>query len=82
MITGNDIPCICMTCGVRNNFTNLVGFCQNGHDDWLEYRDVFLTEGAEKAPRERAKKIFGMTANELKKAFSDTSILVFKIVSI
>lgn len=34
------IPCLCMTCGVRNDFTNPSGFCQNNHDNWLEYQDV------------------------------------------
>lgn len=34
------IPCLCMTCGVRNDFSNHSGFCQNNHDNWLEYRDV------------------------------------------
>lgn len=34
------LPCLCMTCGVRNDFTHPAGFCQNGHDNWLEYSDV------------------------------------------
>jgi hypothetical protein len=34
------ISCICMTCGIRNDHSNPTGYCQNDHDDWLEYRDV------------------------------------------
>ena len=33
------ILCVCLTCGVRNNHSTDDGYCQNGHDDWLEYID-------------------------------------------
>lgn len=34
------IPCICMTCGIRNDYSNQTGYCQNDHDNWIEYADV------------------------------------------
>ena len=75
----NVIPCVCLTCGIRNDFSNPTGYCQNGHDDWLEYRDVFLEEDASTAPLKRAMKLFCMTKEELREAFVDKSIKRFKI---
>lgn len=41
MIRGNAIfPCLCLSCGVRNDYNSPHGYCANGHDNWLEYRDV------------------------------------------
>ncbi len=66
--------CICLTSGIRNDHSHPDGLCQNGHDDWLEYRDVFLLKGADAKPRNRAKKVFNVTLKELQQLFCDTSI--------
>ena len=73
------IPCVCLTCGIRNDFSTENGYCQNGHDDWLEYRDVFLLEDAPKETVNRAKKVFDMDIKTLKKTFIDVSIKQFVI---
>lgn len=75
------IPCICLTCGYRNDFSNKNGLCPNNHDDWLEYRDVFLLEDAESKTRNRAKKVFGLTLEELKEKFINLDIKKFIIKS-
>ncbi len=69
-----------MTCGIRNDFSTDNGFCQNGHDNWLEYRDVFLMEDASDIPLKQAMIIFDKTKEELRKDFKDTSIKQFTIV--
>lgn len=59
--------CICLTCGIRNDHSHPEGLCQNGHDDWLEYRDVKYKD----EHFERAKRVFGLSGRELKKKFFD-----------
>ena len=67
--------CICMTCGVRNDHSTESGFCQNGHDDWLEYRDVYWDNEHAK----RAQKLFNLSAYELELKFRDKNIKQLKI---
>ena len=69
------IPCICLTCGVRNDFSTDNAYCQNGHDDWLEFEDV----QSKNQYFERAIKLTKMSPEELHKQFMDKNILQFKI---
>lgn len=68
--------CICVTCGVRDDHSNEFGFCQNGHDDWLELKDVqeqnefFL----------RAAIRFGLTDSQLVRKFSENYVLSIPVV--
>lgn len=62
--------CICLTCGIRNDFTHPDGYCQNGHDNWLEGRDVRQRN----ATFQLACSLSGMTASDLTKAFMHKSI--------
>lgn len=64
------IPCICMTCGIRNDFTNEDGLCQNQHDDWLEYRDVKSQNEFFHAYRKR----LGWSAQKLTERFMNPDI--------
>lgn len=68
------ISCICLTCGIRNDHSNPTGCCQNGHDDWLEYRDVMLIEGAETFSLNRACKLTGLSRKEFRVIFLDNTI--------
>lgn len=68
--------CICLTCGVRNDHSHPDGFCQNGHDDWLEYRDVIRANET----FERAKKVFGTTEPDLTALFTNPNIKQIEIV--
>lgn len=68
-------PCICTICGVKNDFTSEEGWCQNGHDSWLEYRDIrnkneFFQE---------AKHVFLLDENTLIEKFKDKSIKKLKV---
>ncbi len=74
------IPCVCLTCGVRNNFTHENGFCQNDHDDWLEFRD-FQLEGEWSNPRilKRAMKLTGYSREELEQNFMNPLVTQFPI---
>lgn len=56
-----------MTCGVRNDFTNPSGFCQNGHDNWLEYYDVINKNQFFKLAVEQS----GMNEDKFTAAFMD-----------
>lgn len=38
----DPIPCVCMTCGIRDDDSHPGGLCQNGHDNWFEYRDLHM----------------------------------------
>jgi len=73
----NIIPCICMTCGIRNDFSHENGFCQNGHDNWLEYRDV----AQENEFFKRFAVTAGLSEDELRAAFLDTKIKQIKITN-
>lgn len=73
------ISCVCMTCGIRNDHSRPDGFCQNGHDDWLEYRDVMLIDGADHTPLARALRITRMKLPEFRRAFLNNSIKQFPI---
>lgn len=64
------ISCICLSCGVRNDHSTSDGFCKNGHDNWLEYRDIYLKNEF----FDYALKITGLTADQLIKAFLDNSV--------
>lgn len=64
--------CICVTCGTTEHSSDpndLSNLCKNGHDDWLEYRDIemALREKDRDAKRfvHRAKKKLGKTVDEL-----------------
>ena len=35
-----NITCLCMRCGIRNDHSHPNGFCANGHDVWLEFKDI------------------------------------------
>jgi hypothetical protein len=61
---------------VRNDFSNPHGMCQNGHDDWLEYRDVT----AQNQFFQRAIRQTGWTAEELTAKFMDVTVKSFKFV--
>lgn len=65
------ISCVCMTCGVRNNHSHESGLCQNGHDAWLEYRDVI----SKNEWFYSVAKKFNMTESELTEKFMDSSVL-------
>lgn len=76
------IPCICMTCGVRNDFSTDNGYCQNGHDNWLEYRDVFHTDdNFDDHFLKQAMHIFNMNAQQLSRDFKNVSIKQFTVVN-
>jgi hypothetical protein len=70
------ISCVCMTCGVRNDHSNESGYCQNGHDDWLEYRDVTQRNQW----FYRALNIFQMTSEEFTLLFMDNSVKQFDVL--
>ncbi len=76
------ISCVCITCGVRNDHSDPQGFCQNGHDDWLEYRD-FQPEGEvdNKSSEviDRAMSTFNMSYTELENQFMNSSITQFTV---
>lgn len=67
-----------MTCGIRNDLENPTedGYCKNGHDNWLEYRDVMGVEGGDenKIIVKKAARRFKLSVAELKKKFLDPSI--------
>lgn len=68
------ISCICMICWVRNDHSSDDGWCQNGHDYWLEYRDVvskneFFMEACEK---------LGVSQEYLTGKFLDSNVLSLK----
>lgn len=65
---------------MRNDFSTDNGFCKNGHDNWLEYRDVFLLEDASDIPLQQAMIIFDKTKEKLRKDFKDLSIKQFTVV--
>ena len=67
--------CICMTCGVRNDHSTENGYCQNGHDNWLEYRDVYHKNEFFK----KAMKIFDLSSQQLERSFVDKSVLQIPI---
>lgn len=73
----DKISCICLTCGIRNDHTHPDGFCQNGHDDWLEYRDfemAGLKESDGMQHIERAKKATGLSKRELTTRFMNPEV--------
>ena len=75
------ILCVCLTCGVRNNHSTDDGYCQNGHDDWLEYIDFQYDETYDEfVTIERTMKLFGLSLEELEEQFMDNSIKQFKII--
>lgn len=72
------IPCICMTCGIRNDLKKPQenGHCKNGHDNWLEYRDVMGIDDGEynfQYVQETANR-FGLSIEQLTTKFLDTRI--------
>lgn len=71
------ISCVCMTCGIRNDHSHPDGFCQNGHDDWLEYGDV----KAKNQFFKRACKITGMTEKEFTERFLNNARKYFYILN-
>jgi hypothetical protein len=73
--SGPTIPCVCLTCGVRDNYTSKNGYCQNGHDNWLHEDDV----AARDEHFERAVKITGFTPDELERKFNNPYIKKFPI---
>lgn len=62
--------CICLTCGVRNDHSHPDGFCQNGHDNWLEYRDLKQRNATFKL----ACHLTGFTEEELIKLFKTPAV--------
>jgi hypothetical protein len=73
-------PCVCLTCGVKNDFTHPDGLCQNGHDDWLEYRDILnMSTDVDSAKTiVRAMRIFNLSEEKLKELFVDKKVTQFK----
>lgn len=66
---------ICLTCGIRDDHTTDNGYCQNGHDDWLELKDV-------KEQNEhfcRGVLLIGLAANALTERFLNSRIKQFRI---
>ncbi len=61
------LPCLCMTCGVRNDFSHPSGYCQNNHDNWLEYYDVIHKNES----FEQAVKNSGLTEKKFINQFMD-----------
>lgn len=76
MATETVIPCICLTCGVRNDFSHPNGYCQNNHDDWLEYSDVVNQNQFFK----RAMRQTGWNSEELTTKFMNANIKQFKFI--
>ncbi|MCY4781768.1 hypothetical protein ORI89_19130 [Sphingobacterium sp. UT-1RO-CII-1] len=72
------ISCICLTCGIRNNHSEENGYCQNGHDDWLEYRDVLYKNETFK----RAMSLFRLGEGDLTVLFATDTIKQFTIFKI
>jgi hypothetical protein len=70
------ISCVCMTCGVRNNHRHEHGYCQNGHDDWLEYRDVI----SRNQWFYEALNIFQMADVDFTQLFMDNSVKQFDVL--
>jgi hypothetical protein len=83
--------CVCTICGIRNDKDNPESTCRNGHDSWLEYRDVevvryvneiqimaFSNEAYE--PFKTAMIATGYTKQRLFNHFMDTTIKQFTIV--
>lgn len=69
------IACICLTCGIRNDHSDPDGLCQNGHDNWLEYRDV----QAKNEFFDLACELTGLTPYELQKQFRNPHVKLIKI---
>ena len=61
------VYCVCITCGFRNYSGNPSNLCPRGHDDWLEYRDLFGK--GHKSTVRRAQKIFNMDRKTLEERF-------------
>lgn len=70
------ISCICMTCGERNDHSTDDGWCRNGHDNWLEYKDVLHMNEFFRDMKRRA----GMTTEQLTTAFADPQVKKIKLV--
>lgn len=69
------ISCICLTCGVRNDHSNPTGYCQNDHDNWLEYNDVVQNNTHFK----KALKLTGFSLEEFIVKFMDKNYKQFPI---
>lgn len=73
------IYCVCLTCGIRNDKDNPDSFCRNGHDDWLEYRDVMGEDGADPQWLKRALRLTKMNKEKFIELFLDPEIKQFPI---
>jgi len=61
---------VCMTCGSRDTPGGYVGgLCKNGHDNWLEYRDIMGHHPDAEDIVRNAMKIFSLTLMELETKF-------------
>lgn len=69
------ISCVCMTCGIRNDHSTENGYCSNGHDNWLEYRDVI----ARNVWFYYFMNKFNLSADELTNRFMDSKVTRFII---
>lgn len=67
--------CICLTCGIRNDHSRPDGLCQNGHDNWLEFRDFKHNAAVVQA----ACDLSGMSREELKKLFMTPSVTYIRM---
>jgi hypothetical protein len=73
------LGCVCLTCGIRNDADNPSSFCRNGHDDWLEYRDVMGEEDADPKWLKRALRLTRMGKAKFVELFLDPEIKQFPI---
>jgi hypothetical protein len=71
------IGCLCTLCGVRNNFKDPNGLCENGHDSWLELRDVQQKNTHFKV----AMRAFGRSAAALEQSFLNRDIKQLSILT-
>lgn len=72
-------PCVCLTCGVKNDFSHPDGLCQNGHDDWLEYRDILGIHNDSEPVLIRAMETFSLSKEELTELFINETFTQFEI---
>lgn len=79
MIDNNDIPCVCTICGLRWDPEQEDSLCQNGHDSWLEWRDIEMLE-VDNTSLKKACKAFGMNQKQVREQFLNSYIQPFKIV--
>lgn len=72
---------ICLTCGIRSDRSRTDDLCQNGHNDWLKYWDLFSKRDKNEQDEimHRVVMLTGWSPEEIKKAFVHPDISSFPI---